>query len=77
MVLRSSITRVLRFPKLQANVAANGIRPWINRYRLTSAGFLSINRTKSTQAKKLDMATVMVPEIEDPLERFREHFTKE
>jgi hypothetical protein len=74
MALRSSITRVLRIPKLQGHVAANGILPWINRYRLASAGSPSIARTKSTQAKQLDMATVMVPE--DPLERLRKYFTK-
>jgi len=39
-------------------------------------GFPSNNRTKSTIAKKPDVATVMVPEIEDPLERFRKHFTQ-
>jgi hypothetical protein len=79
MVLRFSATRIFRFPKLQGYVAQNAIPPWsINNYRLAaSAGFLSVNRTKSTKARKLDMATVMVQsDIKDPLERFRKHLTK-
>jgi hypothetical protein len=79
MVLRFSATRIFRFSKLQGHVAQNGILPWsINNYRLaTPAGFLSINRTVSTNARKPDMTTVIVEsDIKDPLERFREHFTK-
>lgn len=78
MVTRSSVTRGLRLATLQGRIAANGVQPWINHYRLAAAatGFPSINRKKSTGAKQLDMANLMVPEIQDPLERFRYHFTK-
>jgi hypothetical protein len=79
MVLRSGATRIFRSSKLQGHVAQNGILPRsINRYRLAaSAESLSVNRTVSTNARKPDMTTVMVEaDIKDPLERFREHFTK-
>jgi hypothetical protein len=76
--LCSGVRQILKLPRLQEHVAPNGLLPWINHYRLAgSAVFLSINHRMSTNAKKLDMATVMdQSDIKGPMERFREHFTK-
>lgn len=77
MVLRSSVTRGLRLATRRGRVAANASLPWVNHYRLAaSAGLPISDRKKSTNAKKPDMANLMVSEFEDPLERFRHHFTK-
>jgi hypothetical protein len=78
MALRSGVRRILILPRLQGHVSPNGLLPWINHYRLAGpAMFSSINRTVSTNAKSLDLATVMVrSDIKDPLETFREHVKK-